>query len=83
MCAGTIKPGDEVEILGLRQPLKTVVTGVEMFKKSMQQGQVGTGAVGISGLKVTTKCVKSNNEMIRCFPITLTLHRGISLAAGL
>jgi len=37
---GLVKPGDEVEIMGLRDPVKTIVTGVEMFKKSMQQGQV-------------------------------------------
>ncbi|KAF4382751.1 hypothetical protein G4B88_021534 [Cannabis sativa] len=40
---GVIKVGEEVEILGLRQgaPLKTVVTGVEMFKKILDQGQAG------------------------------------------
>ena len=39
--AGLVKPGDEVEIMGLRDTIKTTVTGVEMFKKSLQQGQVG------------------------------------------
>ncbi|XVF32635.1 hypothetical protein REPUB_Repub17cG0099300 [Reevesia pubescens] len=40
---GTIKVGEEVEILGLTQggPLKTTVTGVEMFKKILDQGQAG------------------------------------------
>ncbi|XP_057956832.1 elongation factor Tu, mitochondrial-like isoform X3 [Malania oleifera] len=40
---GTIKVGDEVEILGLMQggPLKTTVTGVEMFKKILDHGQAG------------------------------------------
>eukprot|EP00983_Pelagomonas_calceolata_P129055 1161575-Pelagomonas_calceolata.AAC.3 len=37
---GMVKPGDEVEIMGLRDPIKTTVTGVEMFKKSLGQGQV-------------------------------------------
>ncbi|KAK8554764.1 hypothetical protein V6N13_093737 [Hibiscus sabdariffa] len=41
--AGTIKVGEEVEILGLTQggPQKTTVTGVEMFKKILDQGQAG------------------------------------------
>ncbi|RVW54898.1 Elongation factor Tu, mitochondrial [Vitis vinifera] len=40
---GTIKVGEEVEILGLTQsgPLKSTVTGVEMFKKILDQGQAG------------------------------------------
>ncbi|MDR2198527.1 MAG: elongation factor Tu [Deltaproteobacteria bacterium] len=38
---GIIKVGDEVEILGIRKPQKTVVTGVEMFHKMLDQGQAG------------------------------------------
>ncbi len=38
---GVIKPGEEVEILGLQAPVKTTVTGVEMFRKSLAQGQAG------------------------------------------
>ncbi|KAK7359698.1 hypothetical protein VNO77_01661 [Canavalia gladiata] len=40
---GTIKVGEEVEILGLSQsgPLKTTVTGVEMFKKILDRGEAG------------------------------------------
>ncbi|MDR2353803.1 MAG: elongation factor Tu, partial [Deltaproteobacteria bacterium] len=38
---GIVRTGDEVEILGLRKPQKTVVTGVEMFKKTLDQGQAG------------------------------------------
>ncbi|XP_042047075.1 elongation factor Tu, mitochondrial-like [Salvia splendens] len=39
---GIIKPGEEVEILGLSQnKLKTTVTGVEMFKKTLDNGQAG------------------------------------------
>ena len=33
--------GDEVEILGFKDKQKTTVTGVEMFKKSLSQGQAG------------------------------------------
>jgi len=38
---GVIKPGDEVEIVGLTKTLKTTVTGVEMFHKLMEQGEAG------------------------------------------
>jgi elongation factor Tu len=38
---GIIKVGEEVEILGLRDPQKTTVTGVEMFRKLLDQGQAG------------------------------------------
>jgi elongation factor Tu len=38
---GIVKVGDEVEIVGIRPTQKTVVTGVEMFKKLLDQGQAG------------------------------------------
>ena len=38
---GRVKVGDPVEICGLRPTLSTVVTGVEMFHKSMSEGQAG------------------------------------------
>ncbi|XP_078176448.1 GTP binding Elongation factor Tu family protein [Carex rostrata] len=40
---GTIKTGEDVEVLGLMQggPIKTTVTGVEMFKKMLDNGQAG------------------------------------------
>jgi elongation factor Tu len=38
---GVIKVGDEVEIVGIRETDKTVVTGVEMFRKLLDQGQAG------------------------------------------
>jgi elongation factor Tu len=38
---GIIKVSDEVEILGIRAPQKTVCTGVEMFHKLLDQGQAG------------------------------------------
>ncbi len=41
---GVIKVNDEVEIIGLRDTQKTVVTGVEMFNKSLDQGQAGDNA---------------------------------------
>ena len=38
---GVVKVGDEVEILGIRDTQKSVVTGVEMFRKQLEQGQAG------------------------------------------
>lgn len=38
---GIVKVGEEIEIVGIKPTQKTVVTGVEMFKKSMQEGQAG------------------------------------------
>ena len=38
---GIVKVGDEVEIVGIRDTTKTIVTGVEMFKKLLDQGQAG------------------------------------------
>jgi elongation factor Tu len=35
-----VKPGDDVEIVGLKDTMKTTVTGVEMFKKLLSSGQV-------------------------------------------
>ena len=38
---GIVKVGEEVEIIGLKDTVKTVVTGVEMFRKLLDQGQAG------------------------------------------
>jgi len=38
---GVVKVGEEVEIVGIRETHKTVVTGVEMFRKLLDQGQAG------------------------------------------
>jgi elongation factor Tu len=38
---GIVKVGDEIEIVGLRPTTKTTVTGVEMFRKLLDQGQAG------------------------------------------
>jgi elongation factor Tu len=43
---GIVKVNEEVEIVGIRDTKKTVVTGVEMFKKNLAQGQAGDN-VGI------------------------------------
>ena len=41
---GIIKVGEEIEIVGIRDTVKTTVTGVEMFRKLLDQGQAGDNA---------------------------------------
>jgi elongation factor Tu len=49
---GIIKVGDEVEVVGIRDTQKTIVTGVEMFRKLLDQGQAGDNAgLLLRGLK--------------------------------
>ncbi len=49
---GVIKVGDEVEIVGIRPTQKTVCTGVEMFRKILDQGQAGDNiGVLLRGIK--------------------------------
>jgi elongation factor Tu len=38
---GVVNTGDEVEIVGIKEPTKTVVTGVEMFRKILDEGRAG------------------------------------------
>jgi elongation factor Tu len=38
---GIVKVGEEIEIVGLKDTVKTIVTGVEMFRKLLDQGQAG------------------------------------------
>lgn len=38
---GVVKTGDEIEIVGLKDSVKTTVTGVEMFKKNLNRGEAG------------------------------------------
>ena len=38
---GVVKVGDDVEIVGIKDTIKTVCTGVEMFRKILDQGQAG------------------------------------------
>jgi elongation factor Tu len=49
---GIIKVGDEVEIVGIKETIKTTCTGVEMFRKILDQGQAGDNVgVLIRGVK--------------------------------
>jgi elongation factor Tu len=41
---GIVKVGEEIEIVGLRDPQKTTITGIEMFRKLLDEGQAGDNA---------------------------------------
>ncbi len=47
---GIVKVGEEVEIIGFTDTRKTVVTGVEMFRKLLDQGQAGDN-IGVSAAR--------------------------------
>lgn len=68
---GIIKIGEEVEIVGLMDTKKTTVTGVEMFNKSLDQGQAGDNA----GLLLRgTKKNEVERGQVLCKPGTITPH---------
>ena len=69
--AGVVKVGEEVEIVGLRPTQKTTVTGVEMFRKLLDQGQAGDN-VGVL-LRGTKKDDIERGQVI-CKPGSVTPH---------
>jgi elongation factor Tu len=68
---GVIKVGEEVEIVGLRPTQKTTCTGVEMFRKLLDQGQAGDN-VGV--LLRGTKREDVERGQVLCKPGTITPH---------
>ena len=68
---GVVKVGDEVEIVGIRNTQKTTVTGVEMFRKEMDQGQAGDN-VGV--LLRGTKKEDVERGMVLCKVGSITPH---------
>jgi elongation factor Tu len=68
---GIIKVGEEVEIIGLRPTVKTTVTGVEMFRKLLDQGQAGDN-VGI--LLRGTKREEVERGQVLCKPGSIKPH---------
>ncbi len=68
---GVIKVGDEVEIVGIKPTSKTVITGVEMFRKLLDQGQAGDNA----GLLLRgTKREEVERGQVLAKPGTITPH---------
>ena len=68
---GIVKVGEEVEIVGLRATQKTTCTGVEMFRKLLDQGQAGDN-VGV--LLRGTKREDVERGQVLCKPGSITPH---------
>jgi len=69
---GKIKVGEEVEIVGIRPTIKTVVTGVEMFRKVLDEGVAGDN-IGV--LLRGTKKDEVERGQVLAAPKTITPHR--------
>ena len=68
---GVVKVGEEIEITGIRETQTTTVTGVEMFRKSLDQGQAG------DNLGILLRGVKREDierGQVICKPGTITPH---------
>ena len=68
---GIVKVGDEVEIIGLRPTTKTVVTGVEMFRKLLDAGEAGDN---IGALLRGTKREEVERGQVLAKPGSITPH---------
>ena len=68
---GIVKVGEEVEIVGIKDTAKTTVTGVEMFRKLLDQGQAGDN-VGV--LLRGTKREEVERGQVLCKPGSITPH---------
>ncbi len=75
MDRGIVKVGDEIEIVGLKATVKTVCTGVEMFRKLLDQGQAGDN-VGI--LLRGTKREDVERGQVLAKPGSITPHTKFS-----
>ena len=69
--AGIIKVGDEVEIVGIKDTTKTTVTGVEMFRKLLDQGEAGDN---IGCLLRGTKKEEVSRGQVLAKPGSITPH---------
>src|SRR5687767_8640289 len=68
---GQVKVGEEVEIVGIKPTTKTVITGVEMFRKLLDEGRAGDN-VGL--LLRGTKKEEIERGQVLCKPGTITPH---------
>jgi elongation factor Tu len=68
---GVVKTSDEVEIVGVHDTTKTVVTGIEMFHKTLDEGQAGDNA-GV--LLRGTKREEIERGQVLCKPGSITPH---------
>jgi elongation factor Tu len=68
---GIVKLNDEVEIVGIRDTQKSVITGIEMFKKNLDQGQAGDNA-GILLRGIEREQIERGQVL--CKPGSITPH---------
>jgi len=72
---GVVKVGEEVEIIGIKPTTKTIVTGVEMFRKLLDQGQAGDN---IGALLRGTKKEDVERGQVLAHPGTIHPHTDFS-----
>jgi elongation factor Tu len=75
---GVVKVGEEVEIVGIRPTSKTVVTGVEMFRKLLDQGEAGDN-IGALLRGIDREGVERGQVL--CKPGTVTPHTNFKAEA--
>ena len=75
---GQVKVGEEMEIVGIRETMKRVVTGVEMFKKLLDEGQAGDN-VGLL-LRGTDKDDVERGQVVSA-PGSILPHKGFKAEA--
>jgi elongation factor Tu len=75
---GIVKVGEEIEIVGLKDTQKTIVTGVEMFRKLLDQGQAGDN---IGALLRGTKREDVERGQVLCKPGSVKPHTKFKAAA--
>ncbi len=72
---GIVKTGEEIEIVGVHDTTKTVVTGVEMFRKILDEGRAGDN---VGCLLRGTKREEIERGQVLCKPGTITPHTKFS-----
>jgi elongation factor Tu len=75
---GVVKVGEEIEIVGLKPTIKTVVTGVEMFRKLLDQGEAGDN---IGALLRGTKREEVERGQVLAAPGSITPHTNFQAEA--
>ncbi|WP_431268094.1 elongation factor Tu [Dankookia sp. P2] len=75
---GVVKVGEEVEIVGLKDTVKSVVTGVEMFRKLLDQGQAGDN-VGVLLRGIKREDVERGQVLAK--PGSISPHTGFKAEA--
>jgi elongation factor Tu len=75
---GVVKVGDEVEIIGIHPTTKTVVTGVEMFRKELDRGEAGDN---VGCLIRGTKREEVERGQVLAIPGSITPHTNFKAEA--